>query len=47
MEEMYMYDGWLEDEDSSYTDEQGIPFWVREEQEDELRAWENERDEED
>jgi hypothetical protein len=38
MEEIY--DSWMDDDDGTYTDEQGIPFWVREEQEDEYRAWE-------
>jgi hypothetical protein len=44
MDEIY-YDGWLED-DGTYTNENGVPFWDLERQEEELRAWE-ERDEED
>lgn len=35
------------DDDDTYTDENGIPFWVIERQEDELRAWDIVRDMED
>jgi hypothetical protein len=34
------------DDDGTYTDENGVPFWDLEAREDEYRAWENERDEE-
>jgi hypothetical protein len=40
-----MYDGWMDDDDGTYTNENGVPFWDLERQEEELRAWENERDE--
>jgi hypothetical protein len=43
---MEEYDGWMDDDDGTYTDENGIPFWDLEQREDEYRAWE-ERDEED
>lgn len=38
-----IFDAWFEDDDGTYTDENGIPFWVVDQQEEELRAWEIER----
>jgi len=40
------YDSWA-DEDDTYTDENGIPYWELEEREEEYRVWENRNEERD